>query len=813
MKLHLLSLSGALLLTISGFAQTSPGSVSGTITDEQKKGLPATTVLLLNAQDSSVVKVGVSDDQGRYALEPVVAGRYLVKASMMGLQPAFAGPLSVTEQEPHPKAADLVLTDKKSTTLKEVSVRAQKPLIEARADRIIVNVENSIANTGSSAMEVLQRSPGVSVDNNDNINLKGKQGVNVMIDGKLVPMQGADLANLLKGMSANAIEKIELISSPGARYDAAGTGGIINIKTKKDRRIGLNGSATLSYGQGVYPKASGGLMLNYRNKKWSSYLNYNHYNSRNFNRLDLDRRFYNDGAFTNALEQQHNSRMHFRSHSVSTGVDYSLSAGTTIGVMLNGGTTNMDRNGYNHSDQVGASGQVGYFNTKNDQQNGWDNYGANLNLRHSFDSTGRELSVDADYAYYKNGSEQDMLTRYYNMDGTEVSPHFHLYGKLDGYTDIRSFKADYVHPLKNGTRLEAGIKTSYVVADNNPVFYDRSNGGNLYDTTRSNHFIYHENINAAYVNASREWTKWSLQLGLRAENTRAKGEQKVANQRFDRNYTQLFPNLVLTRHLTPVHDLGLTLSRRIERPNYHQLNPFKNYLDPTSVHQGNPYLNPAFTYNAELSHTYKGRFITTLGYSRTTDAITQVIVPESAQLTVVTEKNLATNTIYTLSSAYPFQVTKWWNSVTSVNAYYSQYEGNLANTQLNDGTPALQLSTSNTFVLPDDWSAEFGGWFQSRQRYGYMKLQEMFALNLGIQKNLWNKKATIKLSATDLFRKSNPTGDNEFNGYWEHFIVTRDTRQLNVSFTYRFGNKQSAPQRRRATGADEERRRAGNGGS
>lgn len=812
MKRCLLSLLGILAMTIGSFAQIVQGSVSGKITDEQQKALPGTTVLLLHAKDSSVAKVGVSDDQGHYVLEPVAEGSYLVKGSMIGLQPAFSAPVAVTPAEAHPSVPDLVLPEKATTTLKEVSVRAQKPLIEARADKIVLNVENSIANTGSSALEVLQRAPGVNVDNNDVISMKGRQGVNVMIDGKLVPMQGADLANLLKGMPANSIEKIELISNPGARYDAAGTAGIINIKTKKDKRAGANGTVSLGYGQGVYPKANGGLMLNYRNKKWTTYFNYNHYNNRGFGKLELDRRFYNNDTFTNALVQDNYTKVHYASNTVSGGADYSLSSKTTVGLMANFTSNSMTRDGNNHSDRINYQGlRDSYFNTQSDQSNGWYSYGANLNLRHNFDSSGRELSMDLDYAHYDNDNKQDLISRYYDLNGTEMSPYFRLYGKLDGYTEIRSFKADYVHPLRNNLRLEAGVKTSFVTADNNPVFYDRSYGGNVYDSTRSNHFIYNENINAAYVNASREFEKWGLQLGLRLENTRAEGEQKVANQNFDRNYTQLFPSIAVTRHLTPVHDLGLTLSRRIDRPNYQQLNPFKNYMDPTSVHQGNPFLNPSFTYNAELSHTYKNRFITTLGYSRTTDAITQVILPESGQLTVVTEKNLATNTIYTLSGAYPLQLTKWWHSMNSFNFFYNHYEGNLANTQLSAGQPALQLSTNNSFTLPDDWSAELSGWYQSRQRYGYMKLDDMYGVNLGIQKNLWNKKVTIKLAATDIFWRTNPTGRNEFNGYDERFKVLRDTRQVNVNFTYRFGKKQGGPQRRRATGADEERRRASGG--
>jgi hypothetical protein len=823
MKLLKILLSTA-LFPLSVAAQTTSGSIAGTVHDIQGKALPGASVLVLKASDSTIVKVGGTDATGAFLVDPLPEGDYLVKVSFTGMRVGFSGPVSVTSSSPAVRLQDVALTENAKTALKEVAVRAQKPLIEARADKTIVNVESSITSTGSTALEVLARAPGVNVDNNDNISLKGRAGVTVMIDGKIVPVQGADLANLLKGMPSGSIEKIELISNPGSRYDAAGTAGIINIKLKKDQRMGTNGTITLGIGQGVYPKGNAGASLNYRNKKLTVYANYNAAKRYGFNHLWLDRQFLQPRTLLTDVRQPNGAyvqdnfgRIEFDNQYGNLGVDYAVSKKTTIGAIVSGGRNGHTFKGDNRSDVYnGAMQPLSYYLTTTDQDNRNNNGALNLNLRHQFDSTGRELSIDADAARYTNSSNQTVNAHYYGISGGETASPYALLGALDGSTTIRSLKADYTHPLKKGGKIEAGFKTSFVTADNQPIFYDYSSGTRIYDTTKSNHFVYDENINAAYVNAAKDWTAWSTQLGLRVENTMAKGVQDVQNQNFDRAYTQLFPSLAVIRHLNPKHDLGVTLSRRIERPSYQQLNPFRNYIDPRSLHQGNPYLNPAFTYAAEITHTYKNQFSTTLGYSRTTDGITQVILPEinpvdSSQTTVVTERNLATVTNYSLSGAYPVQITKRWNSTNSFNLYYSLYEGTVAGTAISAGTPAFQLNTTNSITLPRDWTAEVSAWYQSAQRYGYMYLFDMYSVNLGLQKSLWNRTATVKLSVNDLFWKQNPRGRNEFLNYYENFTVQRDSRVATLTFSYRFGKRTVAPVRRRSTGAEEEKQRVGGG--
>ena len=814
MKNQLVFVLSLVLFPLLAFS--TPGNISGRVIDNEGKPLAAANVVLLKAGNNALVKADLTNDNGSYSFETLENGQYVLKITMTGFDPYTSDKLTIGIDN---VAMPEVVLKAKSTTLKEVAVRAQKPLIEIQADKIVVNVENSIVSAGSSALEILARSPGVRVDQNDNISLKGRQGVNVMIDGKITPMSGTDLANVLKAMPASSIDKIELISNPGSKYDAAGTAGIINIRTKKDQRIGWNGSVSASYAQGVYPKYNAGINLNYRNRKVNLFGSYSYGHRYWYNHLMLDRRFYDTSVNDNAkklftYDQDNYALFNFRNHITSAGVDYSIGKNTTIGLSGSATTNNFEPKADNRSRALGANDELlYYFNTTGRHDNHFYNYSGNFNLRHTIDTSGKELSADVDYAAFGSQSYQNFITEYMKPEGGSYLPDYYMKSDLKGVTQIRSAKVDYTHPLKNKASFDGGIKASYVTADNKPLFFEQVAGVYQLDTTRSNHFIYNENINAAYVNAKKDWEKWGTQIGLRVENTNAEWEQKATNEKFNTSYTQFFPSFAVQRHVDPKNDLGVTLSRRIQRPNYQQLNPFKRFIDRTTYAAGYPYIRPALSYNVELSHTYKQRFVTTLTYSVTDDVITEVIQPSDDEdsVTVQTNKNLKRMNFYGISGSYSPQITKWWSNVTNFNVYHAHYEGDVANTALSAGRPTFDVYTNNTFILPMDMSAELGLFYQAQQLYAYMDVNPVWSLNAGLQKNFWDKKATIRLNIQDIFWTSYPSATSTYTGYQEDFVAERDTRQATVAFTYRFGKKTVAPVRRRQGGAEDEKRRANAG--
>ncbi len=784
------------------------GAISGRVLDEGGKPVSFASIVLFGYGDSAVVKTELTDEKGEFQLTPVANGNYFVKALLIGYQTYGSNKVIVNDDA---VALPDITLHQSATDLKEVKVTAQVPFVEVHADKLVVNVENSLVSAGSSVLDVLARSPGVTVDQNDNISLKGKQGVNIMIDGRIVPVSAADLANMLKSMPTNSVDKIEIISNPSAKYDAAGTAGIINIKTKKDKAMGWNGSVNGSYGQGIYPKENAGFSLNYREKKLNVYASYNANYREGFSHVDWDRKYYTNGVFNGAYVQDNYSTLTFHTNIATIGADYDISSKTSVGMAVSGENFHLGTKGYYFANVFDQDNNIqSYFATHNTSSGNWNNYAPNLHFKHTFDTSGKELTADVDYARYWNTNTQDFTTNYIALDGSPLNPDYILHGDIAGVTQIRSFKADYTNPLKNGARLEAGMKSSYVTADNEPDFYNRSNGGNVYDPTNSDHFIYTELINALYVNGSKEWKKWSAQAGLRAEQTAVTGDEKITGETFDRNYVQLFPSFAVQDHVNKDNDLGITLSRRIERPDYNDLNPYKFFVDPSTNKQGNPYLNPALTYAAELSHTFKQRFITTLSYSVTSDVITEVIKPSTTQdrVTIQTKDNLATMSYVGISGAYTIPFYKWWTNVTNFNAYYARYQGNLSNTNLDKGQPTCDINTSNKFTLPKDWSAELTVFYQAAQVYGFLNLTPISMFNVGIQKNLFEKRLTIRFSANDIFWHGSESGSSYFTNYTEVFVAVHDTRQETISLTYHFGKKTVAPVHKHSGGAEDEKKRA-----
>ncbi len=789
-------------------------TIGGALTDAAGTPVEAATVSLLRAADSSLVKVELSDAAGKFEFSGIKSGQFLLGVTALGFEKFMGNPVQATGAEPNIQLPPLALTGS-SIDLKEVTVTAQKPFIERRIDRTVVNVENSILATGSTALEVLERAPGVIVNQNDAISLRGRSGVIVMIDGKPNPMSGADLANFLRALPSNTIDRIEIITNPSAKYDAAGNAGIIDIRLKKDKNQGTNGSASAYYGQGVYPKTGAGLNLNHRNKKLNAFGSYNYNFRKGMNDLRLYRVFFDDDIRTGAYDQRNYMTMPFNTHTARAGADFFPDKKTVFGLVVSGTTNHFNPNAQNTSAVEGAgAGVESYFGTSNKGQNRFFTWAANGNFKRAFNDKGHELSADFDFAEFGSNTDQLFTTVYTGLNGEKIRQDYLLSGDMDGNLKIRSLKADYALPLPGKSKLEAGLKSSIVDADNNLQFFDLSlPGAPVYDSSISNHFIYRENINAAYLNFSREWDKLSVQAGLRVENTNAEGTQLVNGDHFDRHYTNLFPSVFLNYKFSEQYQTGLNLSRRLDRPSYQQLNPFKRFLDPSTYSAGNPFLNPQFTWAAEWSNTFWQKLNVTLAASRTSDNITQVIAPvgDLERVTVQTDSNLATVQYLSIAVNYNFNIMPWWSTINNFNAWNGQYSGNLANTTLRDGNLVAHFFTTHNFTLGQGWSAELNFNYKTREVYGFMDLNPMWGLGAGIQKNLFDRRATVKLAVTDIFWQNLPSATIRFNDYVETFEVFRETRVATLSFNYRFGSQTVQQARRRQGGAEEEKRRAGSG--
>ncbi|GAB4024515.1 outer membrane beta-barrel protein [Spirosoma koreense] len=788
------------------FAKNGP-VVSGIVRNTEGATIEFATIALHRATDSVVVKTEFSDAGGAFRFDQLPAGNYFVSASQVGFERAHTAVFALSSADHTLPPIQLKASSK--TQLTEVTVQARKPLFEREVDRIVVNVDGSPLSAGATSLEILSRSPGVTIDQNDNLALRGKQGVLVLIDGKRVPMSGTELGEMLRALPANSIEKIELITNPPAKYDAAGSAGIIAINLKKDSRQGTNGSATASYGYGRYYKLTSGLSLNHRHKKLNTFGNYTYSDRNVFSQLTLHRNFYQKSQFVGSSDQDNIGKTQYFSHTYRAGVDYSLSKRTLVGAVVNGLVMNAEAHIPNTTQTFDEQGNLqSSYQSANRRNLSVPNIAANLNLKHNLDSTGnRELTADVDFAHYETHRLQNLATTF----TVPVQPPTTLDGKLNGGLNISSVKADYTHKLPKQGRLEAGVKISRVHSDNDVLFTNIREGISVIDTGKSNQFQYDENINAAYLNVSTTVGKTSLQLGLRGEQTNATGLQVIGNAGFERHYFQLFPSVFVKRTLSKTHDMSLSLSRRIDRPTYNQLNPFRAYIDATTYFSGNPSLFPQSSYNIELTHTYKQKFITSISYSRTDQPIISVIqpAPEGNRQAVSTFQNLTRSDYYGFTLTVPAQPTRWWTMDNNVVAYYNLFIGDLAGTSLDKGLPAFTLNSTNTFSLGRGWTADLTGNYQSRQLYGFLDIRPLGQLNLGLQKTMFNKKGTLKLNVTDIFYTSPTSALSTYANYVEQFYQRQDTRVATASFTYRFGNDNLSPSRRRAGGAEDEKRRAG----
>jgi len=799
------------LLTSLVFGQEIPTTtikISGNVLTEKNEVVSSAIVSLMDANSKKLIKTELTNENGNFTFTAIDPGNYYIKVAENDKIKFTGEPFTVAKNTELPP----LILKPEINNLEEVKIVKAKPYIERQQGKIILNVESSIGNTGSSAFEVLEKAPGVNVDNNDNISLRGKTGIVIQIDGKPTPMSGSNLANFLRGMPSGSVDKIEFITNPSSKYDAAGSS-IINIKLKKDKKIGTNGSASVALGQGVYPKSNNNLSLNHRNKKINAFGSYSFAYREGFNKLLLDRKFYENDVFSKRYDQDNFLRVTFRNHIARAGIDYYASKKHTFGLVVSSLNNNFNRGGQNISKVFNSNNtQTSSFVTDNRTKDNLHNYAVTLNHKYVIDSLGTELSTDADYASYRNKSKQNFTSRYYNMSNVEYQNPYLLYGDIQGELDIYSLKSDFVKTLKNKVKIETGLKTSYVKADNDLAFYDRSSGTPVYDTIQSNHFIYKENINAAYLLSSKEFGKWNFTLGLRVENTNITGLQVVHNVSFKNNYTQLFPNVLAVYTFNDNHAMEFNYSRRIDRPSYDQLNPFKFYLDPTTYKEGNPYLKPQTTHAFELTHTFRQKFITTLSFSRTKDNITEVIAPSDTDpdVTVQANRNLNTADVYGLLVILPFEVTKWWNMNNSVNFYYATYSGTVANTTLkNEGNFNCNVNSVNNFKLAPGLTAELTANYRTREVYAYMDVDPTWFVNCGFQKKFKNN-SSLKLAINDIFYTNKSSAVTQFDNYVENFRVRRDTRTAVLTYTYNFGNG-SPSSRRKTGGADDLKQRVGTG--
>lgn len=817
-KIFALTIFGFCSLYI-GHAQTKPiGKVQGSLVSGQTP-VESATIELLRVKDSSVVKIAVSDKAGAFEMENIQPGIFLLLIQALGHARYYSNAFAITEANPN-QIFPVIGLSIATKELSAVTVVSKKPLIEQKIDRTIVNVEASITNVGTSALDVLEKSPGVTVDKDGNISLKGKSGVQIYVDGRPTYLSGQDLTNMLKNMQSEQLDQLEIMTNPPAKYDAAGNAGVINLKTKKNKQVGYNGSATVGYGQGVYASTNESLNLNYRNGKVNVFSNLSYGYRQRFQTLTIQRKFIDAATkvVKSNFSQENNLLNNSEPYSVKLGMDYFASKKTTLGVVFNGGVSDY---GFSSGSVINIAdpNQVLLSQTRamsNNSQN-WKNFSTNLNLRQLIGKKGAELTSDLDYIQYRSGNQQNLYNAYFDASGNSLpgSRPDSLLGNLPQDITIYSAKVDFMQPLKNGARFEAGGKTSYVKTDANAQYDSLINGARVQDINRSNHFVYNEMVNAAYVNYSRPLgKKFNAQLGLRMEHTHSNGKQLTTQINFTRDYVQVFPTLYLQYQPNDKNSFVLNYGRRITRPDYESLNPFVTFLDRYTYEEGNPNLQPQFSHNIELSHTFHNFLTTTLNYTNTTDIIQQVLEQNTSKNeTYIKTNNIANQRQYGISVNAFFPITKWWTSNLYGNVYNNRFHGIINGDLITVGATTGVFNAMEQFKFNNGWGLEASGFYRTEAVEGVFRIKALGSMNVGVSKQVLKNKGAIKIGVRDIFWTQGGKGESKFSNIDAAFQQFGDTRVINFSFTYRFSKGKVGNVQRQRGGASEEANRVKGGGN
>lgn len=819
MKQKFTLLSWCVLITLYAGAQYN-ATITGTVINSEKAPVQSATVSLLQSKDSSLVKLAVTDKAGTYEFIEINAGNYLLSVSFVAYENEFSETFTLLKDEK--KKLPAVMLSKQVKNLEGVTVQAKVPFVEAKLDRTVINVQASPTNAGATALEVLEKSPGVMVNNDGIISLKGKPDVIIMMDGKRTFLSPTDLATLLRNTPASALDQVEIMTNPSSKFDAAGNSGIINIKTKKGKTDGFNGNfmvgATTSIfrWQGntyVIPKSQNSVNFNYRKNKLNLFGSYNPNFFKGRGSLEIENRFLDAGKKITGFN---NTKAGFKydniNHTVKLGIDWYANAKNIFGAVVSGFTYSGNSEPVTVADLSDAAGsfesRLASF-TDNSRSN--KNASLNLNWKHSFDTAGRELTADFDWVQYDNFSDLLLTTRFFNSR-LEPTGETLIRGDLPADIKIYIVKSDYTQPLKNG-QLDAGFKLSFVRNDNQVIYERFVQDKWVTDVNRTNHFIYDENINAAYVSYNRKIKKLTVQAGLRLENTNVKGNQVVSGITFTRDTTNLFPTAFIQYEVDDKNTFGLNYGRRISRPDYQDLNPFVYFLDTLSFRQGNVMLRPQYTNNIELSHSYKGKLITTLNYNSTNNVISRIIKQQpNSKIRFLTVDNVASFRNIGLSVTTPIKIAHWWNANFFTNIYNNQYKGTFDTFAIDLSFTTFMVNVTNNFTLGKGYSAELSGFYRHRGIDQLAQMEPIYQFSIGAQKQVLQEKGTVRLNIRDPFAWQRYSGLNQYGLVDGNFTFRPDSRQITATFSYRFGtNGQQGPARRRRAASQEEQNRVNTG--
>jgi len=790
-------------------AQQNETQIKGYIFNPEKTPAMFSTAILLN-QDSVIIKGILTGDDGSFVFDKIDPGKYLVKVSNIEFKTYVSKPVLIKKNEKIVLDSIILVTN--SVRLNAVEVVGRKALVEVHADKTVFNVASSVNSSGNNGLELLGKAPGVLVDMDNNIILQGKSGVQIFIDGRPSRLTGRDLTNFLESIRSDNIESIEIITNPSSKYDAEGTGGIINIKLKKSTSQGFNGNAIGNYSKGVLPRANVGTTLNYSGRKINLFSTVNYSDDRFLEQID-------ETSYQNGYQIDKNSRgeNHRKSYNFSGGMDYAFNTKHSV---------SMDGRAFINRSKREVASTTGIYDSVNKADGEIleaqvldtmpsENYNFNFNYRYRIDSTSN-LSAEFSFGKYSSIGNTFQPNNYYNVSGDTLLRTAN--NKYDAATaiDLWSFLVDYERRFRKFT-LTSGGKYSYISTDNQLEFYTYKDGVPVLDVTRSNSFTYLEKVAALYVIINGSLSdNIAFNAGLRMESTSSLGslvsEITTKDSEVQRSYTDLFPNVSISYDNKKNSVLSASIGRRITRPNYRDLNPFESRLSELSAWKGNPFLNPNYITNYQLTYSYKRKLVISNTYSVTRDFFANVFGISGETGSTLSPQNLQRAINNGLSVSYPQKVAKWWDLTAFLVYNYSAFNGKMGSTIIDLNAHIYNLRLQNNFRLPGKVTMELTGFYSSPFIWGgTVNVKGGAAINFGIKKDFFEKKLLIQLTGNDIFRgRTDYFYSSNYGGRHVDGVITFDNRRFGINMTYNFGNQKAKGRQKSKSANDDNLNRISN---